>query len=85
MHPMDPLPIPQGILNPSLVVYDLIYSPPTTGLLRTARKVGAIGINGMGMLIHQGALSFEIWTGMRPPIDLMKRVLTKALRSSNAH
>lgn len=85
MNPKDPLPIPQDLLHPSLVVYDLIYNPPITGLLKAARKVGAKGINGVGMLLYQGALSFEIWTGVRPPIDLMKRVLTKALRSSNAH
>lgn len=85
MHPKDPLPIPQDLLNPPMVVYDLIYNPPTTGLLRAARKVGARGINGMGMLLYQGALSFGIWTGKRPPIDLMKRVLIKALRPSKAH
>jgi shikimate dehydrogenase len=59
----DPLPeavsIPEG-----LVLYDLVYNPIATMLMRRFRKAGNTAHNGVGMLIEQGALSFELWTGM---------------------
>jgi shikimate dehydrogenase len=60
--------------RPGQVVYDLIYNKKTK-LLKHAERGGAKAINGLGMLIHQGALAFSIWTGEKPPVDLMKQAL----------
>ncbi len=66
-------------LHPGLIVYDIVYNPLETRLLKEAREVGAIAISGSDMLVWQGALAFEKWTGMQAPLDLMKRELEKAL------
>ena len=53
-------------------VYDLVYNPLQTRLLQKATADGAQAINGLGMLIWQGALAFERWTGQLPPVDVMR-------------
>ncbi|MFN2131769.1 MAG: shikimate dehydrogenase [Anaerolineae bacterium] len=59
-------------LPASLAVCDLVYRPLETKLLRQAQSAGAKTIDGLGMLIAQGALSFEMWTGQWPPVDVMR-------------
>ncbi|MEI7990273.1 MAG: shikimate dehydrogenase [Chloroflexota bacterium] len=63
----DKIPVPSH-----LTVYDLVYNPLETKLLRQARQSKAFPIGGLDMLICQAALSFEMWTGLMPPIDIMK-------------
>jgi shikimate dehydrogenase len=58
---------------PGQVVYDLVYNPPQTHLLQKAVADGAHAIGGLGMLIWQGAIAFELWTGRPPPVDTMRR------------
>ncbi len=58
--------------RPEQVVYDLVYNPPQTRLLQKAAADGATAINGLGMLIWQGAIAFERWTGQLPPVDIMR-------------
>jgi len=58
-------------------VYDLIYYPDPTTLLKKAKQDGAHPINGLGMLVHQGALSFSIWTEQNAPIEVMKKALSR--------
>ena len=60
------------------VVYDLVYNPPVTRLLAKARADGATAIGGKGMLVWQGALAFAWWTGVEPPIDVMKAAIGMA-------
>lgn len=55
------------------IIYDLIYKPKKTVLLKKAEADGARAINGLGMLVHQAALAFTIWTGQQAPIEVMKR------------
>ncbi|MGB9672744.1 MAG: shikimate dehydrogenase [Anaerolineales bacterium] len=63
--------IPKTVqLNKNIKVYDLVYNPPETSLLKMARQLGLEGLNGMGMLIEQAARSFEIWTGVTLPRPL---------------
>lgn len=81
MKPDDPLPIDPRILHPRLLVCDLIYNPPKTKLLTEAEKIGAKTLNGLGMLLHQGALAFTIWTGREAPIEIMARALEKELKT----
>lgn len=76
MRPGDPSPVPREWLHPRLVVYDLIYHAPTA-LLRDAKAVGARHAGGLGMLLHQGAMAFALWTGRRAPLDVMRRALEK--------
>ncbi len=53
------------------MVVDLVYRPPVTPLIEAARAKGAIAHSGLGMLLHQAALAFEIWTGTEAPMDAM--------------
>ena len=72
-------PIPVEAIHSGLFVYDLIYNPRETLLLRAARARGARGVNGAGMLAHQGALALEEWTGLPAPVELMERVIAESL------
>ncbi|MDU8942532.1 shikimate dehydrogenase [Ovoidimarina sediminis] len=63
------LRIPLDGLSPGSVVLDLVYSPLETRLLNEAREAGCIAVDGLGMLLHQGAPGFERWFGVRPTVD----------------
>jgi shikimate dehydrogenase len=58
-------------LGPGVLVVDLLYDPPTTDLQRRAREAGATAVGGLGHLLEQAALSFELWTGTPAPLDVM--------------
>ncbi|MCL4274060.1 MAG: shikimate dehydrogenase [Anaerolineales bacterium] len=69
---MDASPLPNELSLPSnIFVYDLVYNPRETKLVRNARSQGLRATTGLGMLIEQAALSFEIWTGHTPPRDVL--------------
>lgn len=68
-----------NLLHRRLCVYDIIYNPRTTKLLKDARNKGARIANGMGMLLNQGAISFNLWTGRHAPVHVMKKALTPLL------
>ena len=72
----EELPMP-----PHWTVFDLVYNPLETRLLRQARRAGAKTIDGLGMLVWQGALAFELWTGQKPPPDLMRAAALQTLGS----
>lgn len=79
-HP-DESPLPAKFrLARDTVVYDLVYNPPTTKFLQTAQADGARVIGGLEMLLYQGALAFELWTGQRAPVRVMRAAATRALR-----
>jgi len=65
------LPLPPDLLGPHLLVYDLVYNPSRTPLLRAAAAAGARTQEGLPMLVYQGALAFERWTGRPAPVELM--------------
>ena len=71
----DPSPIPARLLAPHLMIYDTIYSAERTPLVSAALEAGARAINGLSMLLHQGALAFEIWFQREAPIDVMRKAL----------
>ena len=81
MHPnVDDAPIAlAGDMHEDLVVFDAVYNPNETGLLKEAIKAGAKPVYGIKMLLYQGAESFEIWTGKKAPIDAMEEALIKTL------
>jgi shikimate dehydrogenase len=69
------LPIDADELVDRQVVVDLAYGPGETELARTARKRGAVVVDGLEVLVHQGAESFRIWTGLVPPLEAMRRAV----------
>jgi shikimate dehydrogenase len=71
--------LPPSWLHERLTVFDLVYNPPETPLLRFARERGARTLNGLPMLVYQGAAAFEIWTGRAAPIEHMRRSALEAL------
>jgi shikimate dehydrogenase len=84
MNPdIDKTPVPAGLLKPGLIVFDIVYNPVQTRLLKEAEAAGAKTINGLDMLVWQGAMAFEKWTGQKAPFDLMKRDSIKALGHEN--
>jgi len=71
------------MMHPELVVFDIVYNPAETKLLREAKKAGVQTIiEGVKMLVYQGAASFRIWTGMKPPVEVMESAVRKALSLS---
>lgn len=86
MKPNDSeTPVRCDFLHSNLTVFDIIYEPLETRLIREARIAGAKTIDGLSMLIHQGAASFEIWTGMRAPVEVMKEAALKKMREAEGY
>ena len=79
---IDSTPIDADLLGPGLVVVDVVYNPLRTRLLREAKDAGAETVSGIEMLVWQGALAFEKWTGREAPIDLMRN---EAIRPLEEH
>lgn len=75
LHPGDPPALPPQAFRKGQRVLDTVYSAPLTATLQAAAAQGAAVANGLGMLLHQGVRSFEIWTGLTPPVDIMRRAL----------
>jgi shikimate dehydrogenase len=75
----ESLGLEPGLFSPKLFVYDTIYRPAETELLRVAAEAGAKVANGASMLVHQGAKSFEIWTKRKAPVAVMRRALKAAI------
>ncbi len=78
MYPdCDSVPIPAELLHPKLLVYDLVYNPIETRLVAEARAKGISAMTGIKMLVYQGALSLEMWTGRKAPVDVMEQAIMK--------
>lgn len=75
----DPSLLPSEAFRAGQRAFDLIYMYPETAFLTTAREAGAEIANGLGMLLHQGARAFEIWTGVEPSIPAMRKALEDAV------
>ena len=84
LKPEDPLPIDLGAypLSRADAVYDMIYRPAETPLLRQALESGCRTANGLGMLLYQGAAAFELWTHRPAPIDVMRAALVREVYGS---
>lgn len=68
------------MMHPDLVVFDIVYNPMETRLLKEATRAGVKKVvNGVKMLVYQGAVSFQIWTKEEPPIEMMEKAITDAL------
>jgi shikimate dehydrogenase len=71
------LPLPE--IGPGTCVVDLLYHPSPTPLTRAAKEAGAAAFGGLGLLLHQAALSFELWTGQVAPLEVMSAAAVAAL------
>ncbi len=76
MKGLNPLNLPLGLMPKGASVYDLVYDPLVTPLVKDARAVGLQAQSGISMLLYQGVEAFEIWTGHRAPVDVMRKALT---------
>lgn len=89
MRTDDPSPIPTAWLREGQVVYDMVYRPGTTALLREAKAAGARVCDGLGMLVSQGALAIDIWAGteraqLHAPRDVMREAARQAMSERSA-
>ena len=75
MDATHPLVISADWLQPNTIVYDIVYTPPVTPLMRAAAARGCETLGGIGMLVHQGAIAFEKWTGIAPCTETMHQAL----------
>ena len=74
-------PLAENVVLPQdAFVFDLVYNPPATKFLRQAEARGVRVLGGLDMLIYQGARAFELWTGARAPIDVMRSAAADALQ-----
>ena len=84
MHPnMDESPIHQSLLKPGLMVMDCIYTPEQTLLVKEARNRGCHILTGVDMFVRQAALQFQLFTGKEAPLEVMRKVVRKALSPLN--
>lgn len=75
----DSTPLPSRLLRPGLVVFDTVYRPRQSRLLKEAKAAGCTAIGGLEMLVEQGALAFELWTGENAPRKVMRQAALGAL------
>jgi shikimate dehydrogenase len=78
----SPLSAAEFRLSKAAAVYDMIYRPAETSLLKAAKATGCRVANGIGMLLHQGAQALELWSGMKAPITIMRDALLKNVYGS---
>ena len=83
LNAKDPISIPARWIPKRKLVYDLIYNPSKTKLLKTAKSKECKIINGLDMLLCQGASAFQIWTGKKAPLEVMCRAIRKKLETRN--
>ena len=77
----DQVPVSSEVLREGMVVMDVVYNPLKTKLLRLAEERGCMTVNGLDMFIYQGAEQFRLWTGLEPPIEIMREAARKNLLS----
>jgi shikimate dehydrogenase len=75
----DRTPVPAELLHANMIVFDIIYNPLPTRLLKEAKAAGAKTIDGLEMLVQQGAISFEKWTGIKAPVAVMRKSVESLL------
>ncbi len=80
MKESDPCPVDEKSLRKNLAVFDLIYNPKETKLLKIARGKDAPAVNGLGMLLYQGTRAFEFWTENKAPVEVMRQALNQGVK-----
>ena len=80
---VDDMPFKKEHLNKGMIVMDIVYNPLKTRLLKVAEDMGCTTIDGVSMFVFQGACQFELWTGKKAPVDLMRKTVLKGLGCSS--
>jgi shikimate dehydrogenase len=80
----DAIPVPASVLRPGSLAYDMMYGPSAAPFLAWAQAQGAIGRDGLGMLVEQAAASFALWRGVRPPSQQVLQELRAVLAQESA-
>jgi len=80
---IEETPVTADLIKPPVIVFDIVYNPIKTRLLKEAEAAGAETISGIDMLVWQGALAFEKWTGLKAPVKVMREKAIKALQDEN--
>ena len=75
----DSVPLNTDLLESGIVVMDMVYNPLKTRFLAQAEKIGCATVDGVAMFVNQGAVQFELWTGRKAPVDVMRRVVLDEL------
>jgi 3-dehydroquinate dehydratase/shikimate dehydrogenase len=84
MHPnVDETPLHNSFLRPGLLVFDTIYTPETTLLMREAAERGCVTLTGVDMFVRQAGLQFKLFTGQDPPLEVMAKLVRRALSPVN--
>jgi shikimate dehydrogenase len=76
---VDAMPVRKQDLDRTMVVMDIVYNPLKTRFLKTAEDIGCRIIDGVAMFVYQGAFQFELWTGIKAPVGVMKKAVLRAL------
>jgi shikimate dehydrogenase len=76
---IDAMPVDKADLNSDMVVMDIVYNPLKTRLLKEAEALGCRTVDGVSMFVYQGVAQFEMWTGEKAPVDLMREIVLDAL------
>jgi shikimate dehydrogenase len=77
----DPIPLSKEFIQKKHLVCDLVYNPPETPFLKAAKDRHAKRLSGIGMLLYQGVIAFEVWTGKKAPVSVMKNALSRQIRA----
>ena len=76
---VDSMPLAPKLIDPGMVVMDMVYNPLQTRFLKAAQSIGCTIVDGVSMFVHQGAVQFELWTNKKAPVNLMRRVVLEEL------
>jgi shikimate 5-dehydrogenase len=76
---LEETPVSSGCLRKGMVVFDSVYNPPETRLIREAKAAGCITISGVELFINQAVGQFELWTGGKAPVNIMRDVVLQGL------
>jgi shikimate dehydrogenase len=82
---VDQCPVPEVVIKEGMVVMDIVYNPLKTKLIALAESKGCLTVDGLGMLIQQGMEQFRLWTGLEPPVDIMRSAVKEALDKNSQH
>ena len=78
---VDSMPLSPKLIDPGMVVMDMVYNPLQTRFLKAAQSIGCTILDGVSMFVHQGAVQFELWTNKKAPVNVMRRVVLEELES----
>jgi shikimate dehydrogenase len=76
---VNSMPLSPNLMEPEMVVMDVVYNPLKTRFLQEAENIGCTTVDGVSMFVHQGAVQFELWTHKKAPVDVMRKVVLEAL------